>query len=215
MINTHYYVFKENYKILKWAAENGNPDVLSFMIDKMANSEDFKCLQYGYLDRACDEQLPNLVKSLLTKIDYLSENYNLTLYCGIKKCMNTCPSPDLNEIIDLLINKYDFKQENNFNTRILLIDAVNDSDISLVKFLIQKGADVNKQNNHGNTALLVACFNNDLKIVQLLIDSGATPDIRNNAGMAATDFANIRSPVADIFQKHIFKLSSVDNTCNN
>jgi len=54
--------------------------------------------------------------------------------------------------------------------------------IHIPGFLIQEGADINAQNNKGNTPLHYAVKHRNQKVIDLLIECGAKSDIKNNAG---------------------------------
>ncbi len=45
--------------------------------------------------------------------------------------------------------------------------------IEIVKLLLNAGADIDKQNNTGNTALIKAAYYNNVEIVELLLNYGA------------------------------------------
>jgi ankyrin repeat protein len=54
----------------------------------------------------------------------------------------------------------------------------------LVQYLIEHGADINKENNEGETPLFKACrwgYDNEI-IVQYLIENGADINKKNNEG---------------------------------
>ncbi|MBP2653567.1 MAG: ankyrin repeat and box protein [Firmicutes bacterium] len=54
------------------------------------------------------------------------------------------------------------------------------NNIKLTKYLIKKGANINKIDNEGDTPLIVACKNGNFEIAQTLLDHGANPNISNN-----------------------------------
>ena len=54
-----------------------------------------------------------------------------------------------------------------------LIEATKQGNLDLVEQLIKQGADVNAEDEDGNTALLYASENGDIKLIRLLISSGA------------------------------------------
>jgi ankyrin repeat protein len=58
--------------------------------------------------------------------------------------------------------------------------AVIRSDAQYVKELLGRGADVNHQDQYGNTALHYAVYNSDLDMVQLLLNAKAAVNIINN-----------------------------------
>lgn len=60
-----------------------------------------------------------------------------------------------------------------------LFCAVEKSDLEMIKYLIEKGADVNAYNKNGATALHIAA---DLEIVKLLVEKGAYLDVNDDDG---------------------------------
>jgi len=60
-----------------------------------------------------------------------------------------------------------------------LIDAVVNNDIEEVETLLNNGADINIQDNDGDTALMLASKYGRTDIVRLLLDHGANSFIRN------------------------------------
>lgn len=63
--------------------------------------------------------------------------------------------------------------------------AAYKGNISKIKELISKGADVNHLDDNGCTPLLSACTNNDIKSVKLLIEAGANVDYQMESGLSA------------------------------
>ena len=61
----------------------------------------------------------------------------------------------------------------------------------MVKFLLEKGAKVNTQNNIGCTALHIASEDGYLGVVRLLIERGANIDTQNNKGVTALHVASL------------------------
>ena len=55
--------------------------------------------------------------------------------------------------------------------------------------MVEKGADINAQEDIGRTALMNASYNRHLKIVKFLIENGADVNIKNNDGKTALDLA--------------------------
>lgn len=54
------------------------------------------------------------------------------------------------------------------------------ADISrIMKLLVKKGVDVNKQNTTGETPLFLACYHGSESIISLLIHHGSNKDIVN------------------------------------
>ena len=60
--------------------------------------------------------------------------------------------------------------------------AADKGHIEIVKFLLEKGANVNIIDNYGNTPLLWAIDKKHLEMVKLLIENGANLNVENNIG---------------------------------
>lgn len=70
-----------------------------------------------------------------------------------------------------------------------LTTAIVWNKIKLVRFLIDRGADINFVAADGNTPLMLACREGNLAMVNLLIVSGATTEAVNNNGETALQLA--------------------------
>jgi len=63
--------------------------------------------------------------------------------------------------------------------------------VTIVKILLQKGANPDLQDNNGNTALNIAVINNLPVIVKILLKKGANIKLQNSCGCTALDIATI------------------------
>ena len=94
--------------------------------------------------------------------------------------------------------KYDDKQKLNKNDKdkvdfYELIDkntgdsylhkAVIDGCPEIVEYFLNKGAEINKQNNNGDTALHIAAKNENMQIIEILLKHKAALDIPNKEGV--------------------------------
>jgi ankyrin repeat protein len=70
-----------------------------------------------------------------------------------------------------------------------LLNAVTgpSSCLELVKFFVESGADVNKQNAYGNTALILASMWGHTEAVRFLLSKGADVSIKSKEGNTALD----------------------------
>ena len=68
---------------------------------------------------------------------------------------------------------------------ISLIEAASKGDIDTVRTLLAKGADVNAEDNDGNTALMASAKNGHTNIVQVLLKQGADVNAKTKSGETA------------------------------
>ncbi len=85
----------------------------------------------------------------------------------------------------------------------LLIASARNNNVELVKLLIDKGVNINYQNNDGFTALMRALQYNNYDIAKLLIESGANIKLKNCLGEDAIKIVNERAQIKD--GKPLFK----------
>ena len=79
------------------------------------------------------------------------------------------------------------KEDLNLDSR--LQNAVVEDNLKQVKYLVEKGADVNSKDNVGITSLMVASLNGNLEIVEYLIEQGADINIVDNLDKSALTYA--------------------------
>ena len=66
--------------------------------------------------------------------------------------------------------------------------AVGARNIDSVKYLLEKGADVNAQDKNNNTALVKAVLDGETEIINALIDAGADSGIKDAKGKTVFDY---------------------------
>lgn len=81
---------------------------------------------------------------------------------------------------DGFVNFYELTEKNTGNSYLHLVSEGNYPQ--LVKYFIEKGADINKKNNEGNTPLHLALKSKNMEIVGILLENKAKLDIPNNDG---------------------------------
>jgi hypothetical protein len=93
---------------------------------------------------------------------------------------------DINRIVELInfgANINETLPSNNWNA--LMIAFVNDTSFDIIKWLIEKGANVNSRTTQGSTALMYAARNAEVdgvEKIQLLLENGADINARDNKG---------------------------------
>lgn len=70
-----------------------------------------------------------------------------------------------------------------------LIQAAQNGRLEAVKFLLEKGADVDGKDNEGTTPLMVAAMNDHVDVMKLLMKKGASIAATTNAGFNSLMFA--------------------------
>ncbi len=73
----------------------------------------------------------------------------------------------------------------------ILMYASANNHPETAKLLLEKGADINAQNNDGWTALMYALIYNYPEIAELLLKKGADPNIQNKGGETALMYASV------------------------
>ena len=91
-----------------------------------------------------------------------------------------------NHNIEGLVNFYQLTENNTGNSYLHL--ATKGNYIELVKYFIEKGADINKRNKDGNTPLHLALKNKNLEMIKIFLDNKAKLDIPNNEGEIPFDY---------------------------
>src|SRR5574343_330890 len=93
-----------------------------------------------------------------------------------------------------------------------LTDAVSESNIPIINFLIKTGADLDTKTNSGHTPLMLAVKSGDLDSTKILIEAGADVNIQNAYGKTALIYS-INICKYDIF-KELIKAGANTRICN-
>ena len=83
-----------------------------------------------------------------------------------------------------------------------LHNATMDNRIDVIKLLLHKGADVNKQNDNKDTPLHFAAQFNHTEVARLSIQNGADVNIRNDVNNTPLDYADKGSEVERLLLQH-------------
>lgn len=89
------------------------------------------------------------------------------------------------DVISYIISKSDTINYQDDEGKTALIYAVLIGSSSIVKLLLDNGADADRHDNTGKTALMYAAENNYADIVEMLIKSGVYKDAQDNKGFTA------------------------------
>ncbi|PKL23462.1 MAG: hypothetical protein CVV47_14590 [Spirochaetae bacterium HGW-Spirochaetae-3] len=72
-----------------------------------------------------------------------------------------------------------------------LMDAAQQGDGRLLRYLLDKGANTDLQSKDGQTAIVLAVGRSDADIVEALLSGGADPDIADKLGLTARKYAKL------------------------
>ena len=89
----------------------------------------------------------------------------------------------------LLDYKADVNIQNNENGSTALMIASRFGYSTIVKMLLEHGADVNEKDNNGSTALILSVINDNVETVKMLLDNKADVNIQSNSGSTALIYA--------------------------
>ncbi len=87
----------------------------------------------------------------------------------------------------------------------LLAVAVKDSNIEMVKLLIDAGADVNTDIDLKDNQVLVLAIGRDISFIKLLLDSGANPYHKNEDGFSIFNYLDKNTIKELVDYSKIFK----------
>lgn len=160
----------ESPKILKYAAENGQLDVVKLLIS-IGNNQNTSINSYkceSLFIAFCKGGLIEYVQDLIDK----GEDVNAKDCQDGTALMFAFEKGRLN-IAKLLIEKGADINAKNHKNKTTLMFASGSGNLDVVRFLVEKGADINAKSNDNETAIMFASGSGNLDIVRLLVEKGA------------------------------------------
>ncbi|MEI0524438.1 ankyrin repeat domain-containing protein [Brachyspira murdochii] len=184
---------------LKVAAENGYIEMAKFLIDEGANlnsADDYMLYAYNNYDitkllvdndifnlntNTTREEAIKLVKnSKYYEIEKLLSSEDSNNIDGYDELMNAVSKGDMKALEKLIKDDTDLNKQYDNITPLGLAAARNDKE--MVKFLVEKGADINLEDGYGYTPLIIAMKYRNIDLAKDIID--LKPDL--NAICSAT-----------------------------
>lgn len=95
-----------------------------------------------------------------------------------------------------------------------LMLAAADGQKDLLKYIIKKGADVNKANTYGNTALHYTAWESKTEMFKLLVEQGAKLNVENSRGQNPLHYSCMGGSL-DIFNYCISKGMDINKKCDD
>jgi len=139
---------------LEYAVYNNNIDMMEYLIEKGAIINDnqlFNALEYA------------VYKNNIDMVEYLIEK-GARIEGAFEKSDSTCNNTDTESVLD---------KKNSRSKHSVLITAVKRGNIGIVRYLLDKGANVNFEDQFLSTPLFEAARKDDGKIIRLLAEKGA------------------------------------------
>jgi len=150
------------------------------------------------LTYASKKKVFDVVKLLIEKganIDHQNKDGDTALLLSIENSQDG--DNDINgdnDMINFLLENnanIHIKNNNKYDALLMGIRTVNNTDV--VKTIIKKGANINAQDEKGNTPLMLAINFESAYMVELLIEEGANVNLANNEGMTPLEIASTNS----------------------
>jgi len=159
-------------------------------INKPNNSN--KKLEISNFEITFFDKLSPSIEELVIQIKIPSYYYS---YIPITVKKINCSSHKLKkEELYKYFKNMDIELMNNFDNKyfdLILIIFVRNSNMEAIKYILQKGCNINKKNSAGMSPLLEACKIQNFEIIDLLIENGANINEKNNEGSDCLYFASI------------------------
>lgn len=85
-----------------------------------------------------------------------------------------------------------------------LMDAAQQGDEGLLRYLLSRGANPDIQSKDGQTALVLSVGRNDVSMSRLLLESGADPDLPDKLGLSARKYTKLfhHPELVALFDEH-------------
>jgi ankyrin repeat protein len=222
---------------LQMAVQNNNIDIIEYLVPKKIKP-DFKIIRYGIEHEQISPEIIKYLINNFDNINIKDERDNTLLYYSIfnndfiisKFLLDKGADPLIkNNDKFLLMDAIEEGYNISFNTIKILINYIPDINIihehkntplmsaishkkemDIIKYLISKGADLNKQNIWGKTALIIAIEENYYNVVKYLVLIGADVNIKDKKGYTALSYAEEIGDgiVVDFLKDHGAKTSN-------
>jgi ankyrin repeat protein len=194
-ININYKDEKSGKTSLHYAVQNDNDDIVNIIIENNANINELD----NYGNTPLHLALENNNKVIIRALIKAGADINIKNNDGFSVIDLTIINKDINNII---VDKPSYVEgEPNSDIH----NAINMSELSKVKKLLEYGIEIDRKNNYGNTPLHNSAQNGNLEITKLLLANKASFQDTNNYGETAMDLAieNGNFEIFDIFNEKI------------
>ena len=160
------------------AAENGQLDVVKYLVDNGANVNTIDKAYRTPLMLAAEKGHLDVVKYLVDKGAMNAQN-----------CAELAAKNGYLDVVEFLVTKGTDVNARGRNGTMPLMKAAGLGQLDVVKYLVDKGADVNAKGEDGWTPLMMAMSDGNLDIVKVLVEKGADVNAKYENGLTVLMYA--------------------------
>ena len=201
----------QNRTIFYIACEYNNLEIVKYLYEKKVNIYSRHIYGYNGLMIAAFKEHEKIVKFLIDK------NYCLDITDNIGRNVLNIACGVLNniEIVKYIVDACAFLDipDNNGNNALLV--ACSKGNIEIVKYLVNKGADINYCFGKNNYApIMSACAGGNIEIVKYLKDSGAYMNVLTKGGSSLLSILDYSKDMIDLLE-YLYELGFNPNHTNS
>ena len=178
-------------------SKNSSDLMLAITFSKLGNNYDLSKLlleNYGNINKIDKDGKTLLINVLLLNNEYINNDI-IKLIIDKGAYINKIPNPflkmisELEDSVDAVIIEKFKKNTDIISSFTPLILATKKNNIEIVKYLLGKGANIDEQDDNGDTFLIAAVENTYFEIFKLAIESNANLDLLDKSGRSALYYA--------------------------
>jgi ankyrin repeat protein len=198
-----------NLEIINLLLEKGNFDInfrdeeFGVPVAEWANSDIRKFL----FKKGLKVETYNFNKDVKEKEKYEAKIAKIIDELNLSEVSKVLLSRDIEELKILISENRDFSYINIIDLIIkeTILNTENPYSYEFIELILKNGANINWQNEDGNTALIFCCVHKSEEFVNLLLTYGADKNIKNNKGHDAFDIAYFKGckEIIDILINHV------------
>jgi len=178
ILDQHLIIANKSVKYLFSACENGNENMVKYLIEHGVNINGENCFGETPLFYSCRRGNEKMVKYL---IGHGADINKKTKFHKKPLLFNACGSGIESFVRYLVEHGFDINEKDN-NGETPLFDACYSGNEDIVKYLVELGADINIVNKQNKTLLFNACYSGNGNLVKYFIDNGIDIDIVDDNG---------------------------------
>ena len=165
----------------------GQKELVELFIEKKLNINEEDNAGQTPIILACRVNNIPIVKTLIKNCANITKRTSKGHSLLEEICENRAPNITIASFV--IDSGFDINIPTSTKNTTFLMHAINNKHTELAKLLIERGANVNAEDDDGNTALIFATNKGYEDIVDILLQNNANPLIKNKSGLTAIDIA--------------------------